>query len=210
MFLFIVLQSNQKRSCCSLGAVIMLPQGGHKAICPPVCSRALGVPTKGSDKPFPELQLAQRGSDKLGSRCCASLFLSSGFKAKLRQNHRAETPRWTQSTACNRAVSMQPVQLTHRFPILPCPPSPSGTGTSFWGHHAAGLLCLCTSVILGPQLGSQVPGWSRMGVGSDAKQGVAEPWSVECVGAAMLGQSCWYHGKAEGMNLFPSRSGNAG
>lgn len=198
MFLFIVLQSNQKRSCCSLGAVIMLPQGGHKAICPSVCSCALGVPTKVSDKPFPELRLAQRGSDKLGSRCCASFFLSSGFKAKLRQNHRAETPRWTPSMACNRAASMQPVQLTHCFPILPCPPSPSGMGTSFWGHHAAGLLCLRTSVILGPQLGSQVPGWSRMGVGSDAKQGVAEPWSVECMGAAMLGHSCWYHGKAEG------------
>lgn len=172
----------------------MLPQGGHKAICPSVCSCALGVPTKVSDKPFPELRLAQRGSDKLGSRCCASFFLSSGFKA----NHRAETPRWTPSMACNRAASMQPVQLTHCFPILPCPPSPSGMGTSFWGHHAAGLLCLRTSVILGPQLGSQVPGWSRMGVGSDAKQGVAEPWSVECMGAAMLGHSCWYHGKAEG------------
>ena len=92
MFFFLVLQSNQKGSCCILGAVIMLPQGRYKAICPHVCSLALEIPTNGLNKPFPELRLVQRGLDKLASCCCASLFLSSGFKAKLSQNHRIETP----------------------------------------------------------------------------------------------------------------------
>ena len=75
----------------------MLPQGGYEAICAHACSRALGIPTNGSDKPFPELRPVRRGLDKLASRCCASFFLSSGFKAKLGQNHRIETPRWPDS-----------------------------------------------------------------------------------------------------------------
>lgn len=73
---FFVLQSN-KGSCCSLGAIIVLPQGGYKVIC------TLGIPTNGLNKPFAELRLVQGGLDKLASCCCCytSFFWSSVFKA---------------------------------------------------------------------------------------------------------------------------------
>lgn len=132
----------------------MLPQSRYEAICPHACSRALGIPTKGLDKSSPELRLVQRGLDKLARRCCASFFLSSGFKAKLGQNHRIETPQWPDSIhpsmRCDMAVRAQHLLLTHCVLILPCPPSPSGSGGSFWGLHALLLLCLCLSVCLGP------------------------------------------------------------
>jgi len=109
---FLVLHSNQKESCCSLGAVIVLPEGGYEAICPHACSRALAIPTNGLDKPFAELRPVQRGLDKLASRCCASFFPSSRFRAKLGQTHGIETPRWPGSVLMVRWDSQRAAPAT--------------------------------------------------------------------------------------------------
>lgn len=75
---FVVLQTNRKGCCCSLGAVIVLPPGRYKVICP--C--ALGVPANETDKPFAELRRVQRGLDKPARCFCyASFFWSSVLQA---------------------------------------------------------------------------------------------------------------------------------
>lgn len=134
----------------------MLPQGRYEAICPQMCSHAPRIPTNGLDKPFLELMLVQRGLDKLASHCCASFFLSCGFKAKLGQNHCFETPQWPDSIYVVWCGSQhtEPTALTHCLPILLCPPSflaqvPVSEASTLC------LLCLCPSVTLGPW--SEIP-----------------------------------------------------
>lgn len=105
----------------------MLPQGRYEAICPQMCGHAPQIPTNGLDKPFLELRLVQRGLDKLASHYCASFFLSSGFKAKLGQNHSFETPWWPDSIYVVWCGSQ------HTEPTAdPLPPHPTMSAFVFW------------------------------------------------------------------------------
>lgn len=155
----------------------MLPQGGYEAICPLACSRALGTPTNGLDKPFPQLRPVQRGLDKLASHCCASFFLSSGFKAKLGQNHRIETPWWPDSIHTVQYGSKRAAPTADS--LLPHP-----TMSAFAFRHGCLFLGLPRSPLALPvsisEFGSVArdPGagcmFARMHVCKDAKRGVAE------------------------------------
>lgn len=65
---------------------------------------APGIPTNGSDKPFAELRLVQRGLDKL-------VVVVAALQVSFR-------------VLCSK--------LAHCFPIFRGSPLPSGTGASFW------------------------------------------------------------------------------
>lgn len=176
-----------------------------------MCSHAPRIPTNGLDKPFLELRLVQRGLDKLASHCCASFFLSSGFKAKLGQKHCFETPRWPDSIYVVWCGSQ------HTEPTAdPLPPHPtvsaflSGTGASFWGLHT--LLALPVSV---GEFGSVVrdPGarLQRHKVRGHWAQGLQSirAYASQFRALHSLLQRCWYKRKAEGMNPFPINVGSS-
>lgn len=170
-----------------------------------MCSHAPTIPTNGSDKPFPELWQVQRGSDKLNSHC-ATFFLSSGFKAKLSQNHRAET--LVDSTHSMQYGSQHAAHTADSLLLHPSLPA-------FAFQHEF-LEPLFSWVFLPAYIGDlgsvSVFSWSwcRMGVCSDAEPRFAHV-GIPTLRSVLHGwtQSCWYQGKAEQVDLLPTKFGNA-
>lgn len=119
--------------------------------------------------------------------CCASFVLSSGFKAKLSQNHGIETPRWPDSVHTARNGSQHAAPTADS--LLPHPMNSafaSWRGCQFLGLPSSPLALPVSTDELGSM--ARDPGarcmFSRM-----QSEGLLSKGSVECQSIRKLDQS---------------------